>query len=78
MKSKRGIKMREAQILFHLTRPKSKTCLALLLVNGEKGDFLLVESDRLAFHKTLHKLKLFRITERLSLKIQLFKNKVAY
>ena len=27
----------------NLRRPKSKTCLAILLVNGKRGDFLLVE-----------------------------------
>ena len=31
-------------------RPRSKACLALLMVNGKKGDFLLVEkSDRWMF-----------------------------
>ena len=34
--------MRGTKILLNLTRPESKTCLARFMINGKKGDFLLV------------------------------------
>ena len=47
---KRRDKNARTSILLNLMRPKSKTCLPLLLLNGKKGDSLLVEKSQIDIH----------------------------